>query len=98
MKQLFSKFLVAFLLTSAVVLSWSEYFFLGKSTLNAKKPSRTAVVVKLAQSYVTVRFPQCSPLLTVIFTPCLHSNKCNGCFPEFLSHNKMTLNFSAENV
>ena len=26
MKQLFSKFLVAFLLTSAVVLSWSEYF------------------------------------------------------------------------
>ena len=27
MKQLFSKFLVAFLLTSAVVLSWSEYFF-----------------------------------------------------------------------
>ena len=28
MKQLFSKLLVAFLLTSAVVLSWSEYFFL----------------------------------------------------------------------
>ena len=28
MKQLFSKFLVAFLLTSAVVLSWSEYFLL----------------------------------------------------------------------
>ena len=28
MKQLFSKFLVAFLLTSAVVLSWSEYFYL----------------------------------------------------------------------
>ena len=27
MKQLFSKFLVAFLLTSAVVLSWSEYFY-----------------------------------------------------------------------
>ena len=27
MKHLFSKFLVAFLLTSAVVLSWSEYFF-----------------------------------------------------------------------
>ena len=26
MKQLFSKFLVAFLLTSAVVLSWYEYF------------------------------------------------------------------------
>ena len=26
MKQLFSKLLVAFLLTSAVVLSWSEYF------------------------------------------------------------------------
>ena len=26
MKHLFSKFLVAFLLTSAVVLSWSEYF------------------------------------------------------------------------
>ena len=26
MKQLFFKFLVAFLLTSAVVLSWSEYF------------------------------------------------------------------------
>ena len=26
MKQLFSKFLLAFLLTSAVVLSWSEYF------------------------------------------------------------------------
>ena len=28
MKQLFFKFLVAFLITSAVVLSWSEYFFL----------------------------------------------------------------------
>ena len=28
MKWLFSKFLVVFLLTSAVVLSWSEYFFL----------------------------------------------------------------------
>ena len=27
MKQLFSKFLVTFLLTSAVVLSWSEYFY-----------------------------------------------------------------------
>ena len=27
MRQLFSKFVVAFLLTSAVVLSWSEYFF-----------------------------------------------------------------------
>ena len=27
MKQLFSKFLVAFPITSAVVLSWSEYFF-----------------------------------------------------------------------
>ena len=26
MKQLFFKFLVAFLITSAVVLSWSEYF------------------------------------------------------------------------
>ena len=26
MKQLFSKFLVAFFITSAVVLSWSEYF------------------------------------------------------------------------
>ena len=31
MKQLFSKFLVAFLLTSAVVLSWSEYFLLAGS-------------------------------------------------------------------
>ena len=30
MKHLFSKFLVAFLLTSAVVLSWSEYFFILK--------------------------------------------------------------------
>ena len=30
MKQLFSKFLVAFLLTSAVVLSWSEYFLKDK--------------------------------------------------------------------
>ena len=28
MKQLFFKFLVAFLITSAVVLSWSEYFFI----------------------------------------------------------------------
>ena len=28
MKQLFSKFLLAFLLTSAVVLSWSEYFLI----------------------------------------------------------------------
>ena len=28
MKHLFSKFLVAFFLTSAVVLSWSEYFFI----------------------------------------------------------------------
>ena len=35
MKQLISKFLVAFLLTSAVVLSWSEYFFVfGKCTKN----------------------------------------------------------------
>ena len=34
MKQLFSKLLVAFLLTSAVVLSWSEYFsFLEKLVL-----------------------------------------------------------------
>ena len=28
MNQLFSKFLVAFFLTSAVVLSWSEYFLI----------------------------------------------------------------------
>ena len=30
MKHLFSRFLVAFFITSAVVLSWSEYFFLLK--------------------------------------------------------------------
>ena len=35
MKQLFSKFLVSFLLTSAVVLSWSEYF-LSLKMKNAK--------------------------------------------------------------
>ena len=37
MKQLFSKFLVAFLLTSAVVLSWSEYFFLIEPNIYAEK-------------------------------------------------------------
>ena len=36
MKQLFSKFLVAFLLTSAVVLSWSEYFFITNVAIEFK--------------------------------------------------------------
>ena len=37
MKQLFFKFLVAFLITSAVVLSWSEYFYFTELIQKKKK-------------------------------------------------------------
>ena len=39
MKQLFSKLLVTFLLTSAVVLSWSEYFFYRWRAIWCRKKS-----------------------------------------------------------
>ena len=56
MKQLFSKFLVAFLLTSAVVLSWSEYFFEDVLTQNLLSKMRLLFKVWLLFKYGITRY------------------------------------------
>ena len=55
MKYLFSKFLVAFLLTSAVVLSWSEYFFEKRITI-LPFSSKTNLAYKVATKIGTLVF------------------------------------------
>ena len=45
MRQLFSKFLVAFLLTSAVVLSWSEYFLVYNANRCPRKSNIWAFLI-----------------------------------------------------
>ena len=62
MKQLFSKFLVAFCLTSAVVLSWSEYFLfcIVKKYLVANTMHFTHCCPRiLRSSYVLLSFLLC---------------------------------------
>ena len=66
MKQLFSKFLVAFLLTSAVVLSWSEYFFQVEcsfSITNQENVFRFCGFSHFFTKYVVVTFK-------LLFCPC----------------------------
>ena len=47
MKHLVAVFLVAFLITSAVVLSWSEYFFTKELDNQPKMCSGLIIVVNL---------------------------------------------------
>ena len=54
MKQLISKFLVAFLFTSAVVLSWSEYFFFPGHSHMWSVPNAFLVNISISDFLMTI--------------------------------------------